>query len=541
MSLKSKLGILCGVPLAGLALTVILTHFLGTTVRQQLSEIEDRHLVATETARQMQIAVIQVQQFLTDISATRGQDGLDDGYKEAEENREAFLKGMEKFRTEFQETGDTKHVAQLDALAVAFDSYYVVGKSMAAAYVKDGTSAGNARMGEFDGAAEHLTAAFEPFVNEQLGRIKDSILQVQQASVRASMIQWIIGGVLVVGTLLLAIRTIRSITGPITRVADSLAVNAHLNAEASCVVAESSHGFAETACQQAASLEETGASLEEITSMIIRNAESARNASSLANQTRAAADSGGKDMSEMTAAMADIQVASGSIAKIIKTIDEIAFQTNILALNAAVEAARAGEAGLGFAVVADEVRALAQRSAKAAHETADQIEDSIRKSQRGVDISAKVSDGLLSIVDKARQVDELVAEIASACTEQGQGIDQIRSSVNNMDQTTQKNAATAEETTAVAEQLKNQARMVEKSVDELRSLISRSVRPGKATSITPSPSSSPAPSARPSPKSGPEKSPRQEPSPSRQVAPSAPVTQVTTGGRKSDEDSFFDF
>jgi methyl-accepting chemotaxis protein len=131
------------------------------------------------------------------------------------------------------------------------------------------------------------------------------------------------------------------------------------------------------------------------------------------------------EMNAMSRSMDAIKGSSDNIAKIIKTIDEIAFQTNILALNAAVEAARAGEAGMGFAVVADEVRNLAQRSATAARETADKIEDSIRKSQEGVTISGRVSASLQEILTKARQVDDLVAEIASASKEQSPGVEQI--------------------------------------------------------------------------------------------------------------------
>src|SRR5208337_2106308 len=140
---------------------------------------------------------------------------------------------------------------------------------------------------------------------------------------------------------------------------------------------------------------------------------------------------------EMTDAMKEVKAASDDIAKIIKTIDEIAFQTNILALNAAVEAARAGEAGMGFAVVADEVRNLAQRSAQAAKETANKIENSIQKSQRGAQISEKVTASLQQIVVKARQVDELVAGIATASNEQTQGIAQINTAVSQMDKVAQ--------------------------------------------------------------------------------------------------------
>jgi len=176
-------------------------------------------------------------------------------------------------------------------------------------------------------------------------------------------------------------------------------------------------------------------------------------------------------MREMSEAMGAIKTSSDNIAKIIKTIDEIAFQTNILALNAAVEAARAGEAGMGFAVVADEVRNLAQRSAKAAKETAEKIEDSIRKSEHGVEISARVGDSLQEILAKARQVDDLVAEIAIASKEQSQGITQVNTAVAQMDKVTQSNAANAEETASASEQLNAQAAGLKEAITELNALM----------------------------------------------------------------------
>jgi len=167
-----------------------------------------------------------------------------------------------------------------------------------------------------------------------------------------------------------------------------------------------------------------------------------------------------------------IKVSSDDIAKIIKTIDEIAFQTNILALNAAVEAARAGEAGMGFAVVADEVRNLAQRCAQAAKETSGKIEGAIVKTGQGVDISSKVAVALNEIVSKVRQVDELVTEVANASREQTEGITQVNTAVSQMDKVTQSNAATAEESAAAAEELNSQAEVMKQSVAELLQLVS---------------------------------------------------------------------
>jgi methyl-accepting chemotaxis protein len=236
-------------------------------------------------------------------------------------------------------------------------------------------------------------------------------------------------------------------------------------------VGASSQSLAEGANEQAASLEETSSSLEEMSSMTKRNAENSQKTNDLARQTRAAADKGAADMQQMNQAMEAIKVSSDDIAKIIKTIDEIAFQTNILALNAAVEAARAGEAGMGFAVVADEVRNLAQRSAQAAKETAAKIEGAIGKTAQGVVISNKVAEALNEIVVKARQMDELAAEVANASNEQAQGIAQVNTAVSQMDKVTQGNAASAEECASAAEEMNSQAHSMKESVAELLQLV----------------------------------------------------------------------
>jgi methyl-accepting chemotaxis protein len=277
------------------------------------------------------------------------------------------------------------------------------------------------------------------------------------------------------GILLLAIGVmvfaVRSITRPIQRVTDTLSLGADQTTSAATQVSSSSQSLAEGASTQAASIEETSSSLEEMSSMTKRNAESAEKATALAKQTRDAAEKGSADMASMSGAMEAIKGSSDDISKIIKTIDEIAFQTNILALNAAVEAARAGEAGMGFAVVAEEVRSLAQRSAQAAKETATKIEDAIAKTHQGVEISAKVGVALDEIVTRVRQVDELVAEVAGASKQQSQGIDQVNQAVGQMDKVTQSNAASAEESASAAEELNAQAETMRGAVKDLMQLV----------------------------------------------------------------------
>jgi len=250
-------------------------------------------------------------------------------------------------------------------------------------------------------------------------------------------------------------------------------------------VSRSSDSLSHSANEQAASVEETSASLEEMTSMTRATADNAQQAKALAVESRSVVESGCQTMVEMDAtmvemnqAMAAIDSSSAEVAKIVKGIDEIAFQTNILALNAAVEAARAGEAGAGFAVVADEVRSLAQRSAAAAKETATKIEAAIASSRNGSvscsngsASSTKVGQSLRHIAEKMNATDSLIGDIAHAAREQAQGIEQINAAIAQMEKATQNNASGAEESASAAEELSAQAEKLQELVGKLQLLV----------------------------------------------------------------------
>ncbi len=266
--------------------------------------------------------------------------------------------------------------------------------------------------------------------------------------------------------------TARSISTPLNQISERLDRCSAETIMAAGQVSNLSQSLAQGANDQASSLEETSASLEEMASMTKRNAENAGLANELARTTREVADTGTSDMKAMDAAITEIKTSGDDIAKIIKTIDEIAFQTNILALNAAVEAARAGEAGAGFAVVADEVRALAHRSAIASKETAAKIESAIAKTAQGVRISGQVTQSLSTIVGKVREVDGLIADVATASREQNQGVQEINSAIGQMDKVVQANAASAEESAAAAEELNGQAHSLKEIIVSLRQLVS---------------------------------------------------------------------
>lgn len=315
---------------------------------------------------------------------------------------------------------------------------------------------------------EHAVEALKDFKRKDGSIAAGEIATAVSSSIRGT-VTWLTGGILIsVGVALWIGGSIRRI---LRRTSSALAEGAQQVSSASSQVASASQSLAQGASDQAASLEETSASLHEMTSMVKRNAESAQNAKSIAFATRTAADTGAGDVKELQAAMEEIKASSDDIAKIVRSIDEIAFQTNVLALNAAVEAARAGESGAGFAVVADEVRNLAQRSAMAAKETAAKIETAIGKSHRGAEVSDRVATGLESIVARIREMDLLVAGIAEASQEQSQGISQVNSALTEMDRVTQSNAAGAEQSASAAEELNSQAASVRELVLDLQALV----------------------------------------------------------------------
>ena len=291
----------------------------------------------------------------------------------------------------------------------------------------------------------------------------------------------------------------RSIAGSIQTGIGSLSDITEALEHAAEEITSSSQTVASGSSEQAASLEETSASLEEISAMARRTAENAASGKDLSSQARISADTGlgslsemGRTMGsiraavkEMEGAVGEMQTSSRDVAKIIKTIDEIAFQTNLLALNAAVEAARAGEAGMGFAVVADEVRALAQRSAQAAKETTEKIESVIKRSEMGGAASIKVATSLAQvegtasnletvfrgIVTQISSLDEVIGQMTAASQEQSAGVNEVNQAVSQMDKVIQMNASSAETNATSAEELRAQVQGLQEVVWDLQFIV----------------------------------------------------------------------
>ncbi len=304
-------------------------------------------------------------------------------------------------------------------------------------------------------------------VNEINEQSDEAYAQLNSASL--TMIIGLISALII--AIVAAMVIIRSVTRPTIEAVRTIAEANSQVVAASDQISASSQSLAQGASEQASSVEEVSATVEESTAINNQNSENGREANALSKAANDAATMGNDKIQHLMTAMKKITEASEQIAKIIKTIDEIAFQTNLLALNAAVEAARAGEHGLGFAVVADEVKNLAQRSANAAKETADIIEGALEEIKNGNKIAQETNDSFTEILEKVKKTSDLIGEIATSVTEQAEGMNQVATAMGQIDQVTQQNAANSEQAAAAAEQLNAQALAMMQSVEGIGRMV----------------------------------------------------------------------
>lgn len=299
------------------------------------------------------------------------------------------------------------------------------------------------------------------YVDEIDNVVRDTFLQILLISVLVMILVNVV-----------AIMTIvKDIVASMAKISTELGASSQEVSSASSQLDAASQKLAEGTTEQAASIQETSSTLEETASMVQQNRDNTKQAAVLAKQSKEYANKSNSEMHKMMDAMEDLKKSSAEISKIIKVIDEIAFQTNILSLNAAVEAARAGDAGKGFAVVAEEVRSLAQRSAQAAKETATIIESNITMSEQGVHIARDVQGSIAEIDEQSKKVSELLDEISVATDEQAQGISQINQAVSQMEAVMASNAATAEESSAASKALYAQTINMNEIIDDLNKVV----------------------------------------------------------------------
>ena len=316
-----------------------------------------------------------------------------------------------------------------------------------------------------------IKKSLDAMVTNQQQLMAVDMIKVKELTQFLDRLEWTLLFVGILFSALLGTVISRSITKPVKSIVVGLTEGANLVTSAAGQVSSAGQSVAIGASDQAASIEETSAALEEISSMTKQNADNAALANSLMQNANQVVKQANDSMAELTGSMAGISKASEETSKIIKTIDEIAFQTNLLALNAAVEAARAGEAGGGFAVVADEVRSLAMRAADAANSTAKLIESTVTKTRDGTELVRKTGEIFTEVATSTIKVGELVAEISTASIEQDKGIEQINTAVTTIDQVTQQNAASAEESASASEEMNAQAEQMMIFVHKLVQLV----------------------------------------------------------------------
>jgi methyl-accepting chemotaxis protein len=498
-TIGQRLVLLTVVPL------VMFTAFAGWLwwslggVREDVQSHLTEQVEMAFVAKALERDVIQVQQYLQDVSATRGQDGLDDGFKKAGASAESFAKGLARLEDYLRRHEAREELATVAQVRTDFQAYFSVGERMAQAYVRGGPPEGNPMMEPFDQAAEALQKSLGLLVDRATADMRQEVAGVaadaQQlrvwaaalcaaVAVLAGLLGWRIarsitvplgGAVAALGRVAegdlgfdIPVRgrdetaalmsSMRSMQEHLRRIASGVRENAEKVATASQQIAQGNHDLSVRTEEQASAVQRTASSMLELGTTVSHTTDSAREADTLAQSTSAVVVRAGDMVQAMVHTMQGINQSSRRISDIISVIDGIAFQTNILALNAAVEAARAGEQGRGFAVVASEVRSLAQRSAEAAREIKALITDSVKRVESGADQVDQVGATMREVVTSIQRVAGLIGGITQATRQQRQGIEQIGSAVHGIESTTQHNAALVEESAAAAQSLSEQAR-----------------------------------------------------------------------------------
>ena len=408
--------------------------------------------------------------------------------KTFEDNMQAQMNQIQKVLDDYEKTiVRSEDREQFNRLVAARDLYL-----KALNPVLEAASAGN------DTEAQRLLGplrdAYAAYIKECDGLFDESShyaetagADTQRAMARANTWTLMLAIAGVALGILVAFDIVKGVNRVLTRLSSSLNDGSNQVASAAGQVTAASQTLAEGASEQASSLEETSSSLEEMASMAKHNAENTQKCKAWMDEARVIVANVDQLLNETAGSIHNIKHSSEATGKVIKTIEEIAFQTNILALNAAVEAARAGEAGMGFAVVADEVRNLAQRCAQAAKETSVLIENATNAAGKGTQLTGATQEAFKKNIEIAMKIGAAIDEIATAVKEQTHGITQINTAVGQMDKVTQSNAANAEESAAAAEELNSQAEMMKQSVAELLQLVSSRGKAAKPVPAAPAP------------------------------------------------------
>jgi len=496
MKMSSRLGLSFGLVILTFAAILMWVESSLSKLTQDVNKINEETLPYILAVDEMDLSRSDVQQFLTDVSATHDTDG----YQEAEESAKRFLNDVEKFKQLYRQTKDEQSLRQIEEIEKSFNRFYTSGKVMAEAYVKKGMEAGNLLMkgadgqSGFDRDSEVISSELHKFRDQQLAKanritagaasaasftmdmmLAGSLVAILLAVILGFLItrslQRQLGGEPVVvagiarriagGDLMIKVQThdkdqsslmfaMKGMVGKLSQVITEVRNAADSLSKASEQVNSTAQGMSQASSEQAASVEETSASVEQMSASVNQNSDNAKITNGMASKAAREATEGGESVKQTVEAMQQI-------AKKISIIDDIAYQTNLLALNAAIEAARAGEHGKGFAVVASEVRKLAERSQMAAQEISEVASSSVEMAE----IAGKLLDEMVPSINKTS---DLVQEISAASEEQLSGIDQINNSMMQLNDITQQNASASEELAATAEEMSIQAEQLQQTM-----------------------------------------------------------------------------
>ena len=481
MSLLKRVWFSFGVLALAYAGALVYSILTGISGERALSAVSDTTFPASQDAQNANNAFGQVAKLYEDAALMGEVDLLTKAAELAETVQTALL-----HLAELDGLGTVTEDAQ--ALHSAMEAYLTEGKRVYGAMVAgEMTDALTVAGGELAEQREQIQTALTDLSKNSADLLRSQVSGtiVRSRRGRRTLTVFFIIGLVAVSIIYVVIK--RTFVAPINRVIDGLTGGSRNVTSASGQVTSSGQETARGANEQAASLEDVMAALQQMSRMTRQNADNAGQADAMATGARATTDKGKQAMERLAETINRIKNSADETAKIVKTIDEIAFQTNLLALNAAVEAARAGEAGKGFAVVAQEVRSLAQRCAEAARTTAGLIEESQTNATHGVSAAEEATEVLTEVDGAVEQVGTLISEVSTGNKEQARGIEEVKEAVQQIDSITQSNAANAEEAASAAQELQTQARKLESMVVELVAVV------GERSSADPVPEHRPGP------------------------------------------------
>jgi methyl-accepting chemotaxis protein len=465
-SLRFKVLVVVGIALLGGVVIAV----LGTYTVRRFSAVMATFAEANERA----VLALRIDAASNEIRNQEKSIILEEslqGLKKTRETLESLEAEMRRLAAELRKIGTPEERREVDAALGKLDEWKQVSETIR-------TFAESYRGGEAHSLERHkarplldeLKGTLKQIVErnlEEVRRVAGDAERTRATAGRAVVTLAAVSAAAVLLSLTLGLLLMRTVGRAVQNVVEHLDAASTKTLLASQQVASSSQALAQGSSEQAASLEQASATLTEISQMTARNSENAQRAESAAEQAHANTATATQEMRQMSNRIGAIKESADKTARIIKSIDEIAFQTNLLALNAAVEAARAGDAGRGFAVVAEEVRNLAQRSAQAARETSSLIAESQQRANEGVEASGKVGARLTEIAAGVETLNTLVREVAAASRQQATGVEQITGAVGQIERVTQAAASNAEQTSAAAEELSTQAQALRQAVSHL--------------------------------------------------------------------------